>query len=108
MLLLWLDDERKPPSKDWIWVRTAPEAIKALRTARFEVISLDHDLGEDAGTGYDVLKYLEAEVFQNPDYGAPEIRLHTANSAARMRMIQAVDSIERQLAKSQQDLEPKY
>jgi len=99
MFCLWLDDERTPPSKDWVWVKTAPNAIRALRTAHFKIISLDHDLGVNAGTGYDVLKYLEAEVFQNPDYRAPEIRIHTANSVARKRMVQAVESIKRQLAK---------
>lgn len=95
MLFLWLDDERKPPSSEWFWVKTALDAIKALRTAGFEVISLDHDLGEDAGTGYDVLTFLEAEVNRNPEYRVPEIRIHTANTVARARMLQAVESIQR-------------
>ena len=101
MLLLWLDDERTPPSSEWVWVKTAPEAIKALQTSYFRVISLDHDLGDDSvGTGYDVLTYIEAQVFTNPSYRAPEIRIHTANSSARIRMALAAESIERKLRES--------
>ena len=101
MLSLWLDDERSPPSSEWIWVKTAPDAIKALHTSYFKVISLDHDLGDDSmGTGYDVLTYLEAQVFNNPNYRAPEIRIHTANAAARVRMALAAESIERKVRES--------
>lgn len=100
MLSLWLDDERTPPSSEWFWVKTALDAIKALRTANFEIVSLDHDLGEDAGTGYDVLLFLEAQVFTNPSFRAPEIRIHTANAAARVRMTLAAESIERKVRES--------
>ena len=93
---LWLDDVRTPPGLDWVWVRTSLDAIKALRANHFEVISLDHDLGEGAGTGYEVLQYIEAEVYRTPGYLAPEqILVHTANTVARKRMLQAVESIER-------------
>jgi hypothetical protein len=96
---LWLDDVRTPPGLDWVWVRTSLEAIKALRAGPFEVISLDHDLGEDAGTGYEVLQYIEAEVARNPEYEPPEeIIVHTANNVARARMLQAVASIQRFLS----------
>lgn len=94
MLLLWLDDERPPPSPEWVWVKTAIDAISAL-TASFKVISLDHDLGEDAGTGYDILTFLEAEVHRNPGYRVPEILIHTENPVARTRMLQAVESIQK-------------
>jgi hypothetical protein len=92
---LWLDDVRLPPSSEWVWVKTALDALKELRRSSYDVISLDHDLGEDAGTGYDVLTYLEAEVYRNPEFRAPEIRIHTANTVARARMLQAVASIKR-------------
>ena len=92
---LWLDDVRPPPSSEWVWVKTALDALKELRTAPCEVVSLDHDLGEDAGTGYDVLTYLEAEVYRNPEFKAPKIFIHTANTVARARMLQAIASIER-------------
>ena len=100
MLLLWLDDERTPPSSDWIWVKTAWDAIKALQTSYFNVVSLDHDLGKDAGEGYDVLLYIEEKVHLDPNYRAPEIRLHTANTSARIRMALAAESIERKIRES--------
>jgi hypothetical protein len=96
MLFLWLDDERPPPSQDWLRVKTAPEAIKALETTSFQAISLDHDLGVgDVGTGYDVLKYLEEKVYTDPEYRVPEIKIHTDNVVARRRMAQTAESIER-------------
>lgn len=101
MLLLWLDDERTPPTPEWIWVKTAPDAIKALQTSYFRVVSLDHDLGDDVlGTGYDVLSYIEEKVHTDLNYRAPEIRIHTANPAARVRMALAAESIERKIRES--------
>lgn len=90
---LWLDDERNPP-EGWIWVKTELEAIAALRRDEYEVISLDHDLGE-GGTGYSVLLYLEAEVYRNHSFKCPEIRVHSANPVGRQRMLQAIGSIKR-------------
>jgi hypothetical protein len=96
MRSLWLDDVRTPPGPEWFWVKTSLDAIKALRAEEFEKISLDHDLGEDAGNGYEVLQYIEAEVFKDPGYRAPKtILVHSANTVARKRMLQAVESIER-------------
>jgi len=88
---LWVDDERDPPD-GWVWVKTSLDAIKALRTCQFETISFDHDLG-DGGTGYDVLLYLEAEVFRNPKYKCPKMFVHSANPVGRIRMQQAIDAI---------------
>lgn len=96
---LWLDDVRTPPGPDWVWVKTSLDAIKALRADHFEVISLDHDLGEDAGNGYEVLQYIEAEVARNPQYTPPEkMVVHSANTVARGRMLQAIESIQRFLS----------
>ena len=60
---LWLDDVRSPPSEDWVWVRTAAEAIALLERGQVERVSLDHDLGDDEGlgTGYQVATFIEAE-----------------------------------------------
>ncbi|HKR38586.1 MAG TPA: cyclic-phosphate processing receiver domain-containing protein [Paraburkholderia sp.] len=50
-----LDDERPPP-KGWLRVYWPDEAIQLLESGIVEEISLDHDLGNDAGgTGYDVI-----------------------------------------------------
>lgn len=56
-----------------------------------EELSLDHDLGVGAGTGYDVLLWIEQHCHL---FGyAPHITIHTANPPARKRMEAAVESI---------------
>jgi hypothetical protein len=98
---LWLDDERPAPDASWEVVKTAPEAIVALQQRPYEVISLDHDLGPpSAGTGYDVLLYLERRAFN--DLSIPEtVLLHTANPVGRAKMRAALTSI-RKLQESRQ------
>jgi hypothetical protein len=50
-MLLWLDDVRASPN-GWVWVKTAAEAIAALKNGDVEQCSLDHDLGHLRGGGY--------------------------------------------------------
>jgi hypothetical protein len=93
---LWLDDERVAP-EGWVWVKTTGEAFHYLRTGGVKEISLDHDLGSEHlfGTGYDILTYIEEKVYTDDQYNPPRISIHTANPAARRRMIAAVESIEK-------------
>lgn len=91
---IYLDDERIAPV-GWVQVRWPDEAIKLLELGGITHLSLDHDLGDDQrGTGYDVLLWLEQEVVLN-QYAVPEIIIHTANPAARQRMLAAVDAIKK-------------
>lgn len=91
---IFLDDERPAPS-GWTLMRWPYEVIAALQTHRVTEISLDHDLGDDAmGTGYDVLVWLESTVARH-SFALPVIHIHTANSAARPRMLAAVAQIQR-------------
>lgn len=93
---LYLDDLREPP-EGWIRVKTAPEAISLLAAGGVTHLSLDHDLGDEpgAGTGYDVLVWLEEQValhsFAPPDH----IAVHSANVGARPRMEAAIAAIRR-------------
>ena len=85
MIKVYLDDLRTPPD-GWVLVKTAQEAIDLLITNDVEEISLDHDLGEEEnGTGYDVITWLEKEVYEN-NFIPPVIHIHTANPVARERM----------------------
>jgi len=89
-----LDDLRSAP-KGWIRVYWPEEAIELLMSNNVEVISLDHDLGDDRqGTGYDVVLWIEEAVATNSFY-PPEIRVHSANSAARMKMEAGIRSIKK-------------
>ena len=63
MIKLFLDDTRPAP-EDWVRVYTAQQAIDYLKTGEVQQLSLDHDLGPEdiAGTGYQVLEWIEREV----------------------------------------------
>jgi hypothetical protein len=94
---LWLDDLRPAPDTTWRHVKTAQEAIHWLQRSFFDVVSLDHDLGPpEAGTGYDVLVWLERAVVEG-DWRTPvpELRIHSANPVGRANMARAIESIRR-------------
>ena len=61
-------------------------------------MSLDHDLGEEAGVGCgnDVVVWLENEVGEGRwPRSIPQMTVHSANPVARARMLQAIASIHR-------------
>lgn len=97
-VFIFLDDVRMPPSEHWVVYRTAEEAYEAIRQIdadRQIVLSLDHDLGEDIGTGYDLLNWLEKDIVTEQGY-RPKIafRIHSANPVGRDNMARAIQSIE--------------
>lgn len=90
---IYLDDERVAP-EGWVQVRWPDEAISFLQAGGVTHLSLDHDLGDDQrGTGYDVLLWIEQEVALRQFIPPANIAVHSANPAARMRMLAAIDSI---------------
>lgn len=92
-LKVYLDDERIAP-EGWVQVRWPDEAIKLLQTGSVSHLSLDHDLGDDQrGTGYDVLLWIEQEVVLSKFIPPSNIKVHSANPAARKRMLVAIESI---------------
>lgn len=91
---IYLDDERPTP-KGWSRCYWPDEVIVLLQTESVEIISLDHDLGDDnRGTGYDVILWIEKQVFNN-NYQPPIIQVHSANSSARQKMMNGINSIQR-------------
>ncbi|MFZ6718802.1 cyclic-phosphate processing receiver domain-containing protein [Undibacterium sp. Ji49W] len=94
---VYLDDERQTP-EGWIRVYWPDEAIRLLETGQVQIISLDHDLGDDErGTGYDVITWLEEAVITR-GFIPPEMRVHSANSSARQKMEMGIQSIMRHAA----------
>ena len=90
---LYLDDTRPVPDNSWTLTKTAQETIQYLISTNVEEISLDHDLGDGNGTGYDVLFWIEEQVYTT-DYIPPKIiNIHTANVVARKKMEQSLNSI---------------
>lgn len=98
---VYLDDERTPP-EGWTLVRWPQDAIELLMTGQVEELSLDHDLGDDErGTGYDVVLWIE-EAVVTEGFVPPRIKVHSANSSARIKMELGVQSIYRHAGFSHQ------
>lgn len=62
---LFLDDEREAlfvhgeaNARNWVVVRSVSAAKEVLSTGEVTEISLDHDLGADLPTGYDLAKWM--------------------------------------------------
>jgi len=109
-LRLYLDDIRTPVDDDWIVVRNYDEFVAQIKLrglGNFEVISLDHDLGEGAmieyytnvknnymldynnieeKTGMDCCRYLVAESM-NEKIPLPQIYIHSANPIGSANMM---------------------
>ena len=92
---IYLDDERKTP-EGYTRTYTSAQTIAVLKTAsNIDILSLDHDLGEDdAGTGYTVTCWLEERAF-NDDWDCipKRFRVHSANPVGRKRMLQCLNNI---------------
>lgn len=93
---LWVDDERPMPKGYDQHVRTAQEAIQALKTGLVETISLDHDLGPaESGTGYYVAKYIEEAAIKGELVPIKHMRIHTSNPVGRRNIAQALQNAAR-------------
>lgn len=85
--LLWVDDLRGIPNNyigeyHTVIARNYNEAIRELKRFKYDIISLDHDLGEEK-SGYDICKYIiENNIHCN------EFRIHTRNPVGRDNMVQ--------------------
>ncbi len=93
---VFLDDERVPtgvpglPEPDaWVIVRGADECIALLEAGGVEAVSLDHDLGADVPTGYDVACWIEQAQAEGRPVPA-RVYVHTANPVGRARMLAAL------------------
>jgi hypothetical protein len=97
---IYLDDVRTGP-KGWLTVRTGEEAIKLLESRKVKMISLDHDLGLNIMSGYDVACWIEEQVFTNEDYQCPDIKVHSFNLPGRQRIQQVINHIETKLGRKE-------
>lgn len=102
-IILYLDDVRTPNDKEWVVVRNYDQFVSRIKLhglENFEVISLDHDLGDKAmeeyytnvknnyelnyenivneKTGYDCCKFLVSESMSK-NIPLPQIYVHSAN-----------------------------
>ena len=83
---LFIDDLRIPaprPRYQLYVARTYDEVIRALEQQEFDLISFDHDLGEEK-TGYDVAKYIVASNIKIKE----GFKIHSANPVGRYNISQ--------------------
>lgn len=96
---IFLDDIREPPDDGHTWIlsRTTNEAYMIMRAAYVSGyaihLSLDHDLGEDEPTGYDLVKMIERDVLVDQDMYNITFNIHSANPVGRANMQRAIDQI---------------
>lgn len=114
-IYLYLDDVRTPVDEKWEVVRTHEELVQHIKLhglANYEVISLDHDLGETAmveyysnvkpnfeldyknieeKTGYDSAKFLVSESMSK-NIPLPQIYIHSANPIGSANMMGYVNN----------------
>ena len=107
---LYLDDVRTPTSDEWIIVRNYDEFVAEIKKwglDEFEIISLDHDLGEGAmveyytnvknnftlnyenieeKTGMDCCRFLVSESMSK-NIPLPQIYVHSANPIGSANMM---------------------
>lgn len=95
---LFVDDERHPPVGEWEVIRNADDAIERMTPPQahpISVLSLDHDLGENVPTGYDVAAWLEEQVYTGQIIPPRVLKVHSANPVGRARILQTFQSIAR-------------
>lgn|SRR5690554_5273766 len=82
MINVYLDDLRPCPP-GFVLARTAEECMLLLQDCEINILSLDHDLGLDQPTGFDVVKFM----VQHGRY-ANDIYLHTSSAMGKSNMFQ--------------------
>lgn len=93
MIKLFLDDVRPAP-EGWMLVTNVEDAKLVLKKYIVTHLSLDHDLGENVQTGYDLVKWIEERYFVH-DIKPPEMKIHSANPVGRQNMQRAIDAMAR-------------
>lgn len=78
---LWVDDTRPAP-EGWIWCQSVDAAKMLLRTKNVENVSLDHDLGLDQPTGYDLVRWM----VENHIWPKNKPIIHSINPVGMVKM----------------------
>ncbi|GMK40562.1 hypothetical protein PCCS19_36180 [Paenibacillus sp. CCS19] len=91
---LYVDDLRDCP-EDFIVARSYNEAVRILKDYSINIMSLDHDLGEDESgkelpNGYDLVKY-----FCEHGLKVNKIYIHTDNPVGRKNMYETLLAAQR-------------
>ncbi len=91
MFALYVDDVRTPHYKMvegdiLVIARNYKRSIQLLEKYEFDIIFLDHDLGEEK-TGYDIAVWIEEKIMTKKwNKKIPIIKCHSANPVGRERI----------------------
>lgn len=91
---VYMDDRRETP-EGWTRTYTAYETIELLKTGSVKTLSLDNDLGLDQPEGYNVMNWIEEQVFVNNFVAPEEIIIHSSNTARKSQMEAAIHNVRR-------------
>ena len=89
---IYLDDIRNGPD-GWKTVRNVFNLMDLLEQRDVTHLSLDHDMGENQRTGYDLLCWIERKVYSGEMTEVPVLTIHSANPVGRDRMKMVIESI---------------
>ena len=82
---LWVDDERSiPDGGDWVSAYNYRVAIAYLNLGGIDILSLDHDLGENSDSGYAICQWMVENLA--PAKWPTHIYIHSANPVGRENM----------------------
>lgn len=92
---LFMDDLRDTPS-GWERTYTVEETKAVLLTRKVTHLSLDNDLGslDHTTEGYNVLDWLEEQVYNDSTFPIPEMTVHSANASRAQYMRQVIRRLE--------------
>lgn len=88
VIKLWLDDVRNPFAspyyldEEWRWAKTVGEAMVLCMQNDVLEMSLDHDLGLDAGTGYTFVQWM----VKTATWPQAKPAVHSANPQGKKAM----------------------
>lgn len=86
MLKVWLDDVRPAP-RGWVWCKEVSRLKPWLQSDIVLELSLDHDLGLDQPSGYDLVKWMA--YYKLWPRNKPTV--HTANPRGREDMEKTIE-----------------
>ena len=90
--------ENADPGDDWIHVKTPAQAIALLETGKVSDLALEYELDCDKsdGTGLDVMKWIEKQVFTPPE----SITAYSEDKSVQEEMDAMIEKIKTQKEKN--------
>jgi hypothetical protein len=95
---VWIDDLRQPPDDSWVWLKTLDEAFYVVANNDLEIISFDHDLGEDKAGNPITVRPLVSLIEDLAFWGTSKPfrwQVHSANPVGKKWICLAMENADR-------------